>query len=135
VQRGLPIQLLIKYFAKVGDMWQIAPEIRAMVKFRQLNLLADFSALGTFDVIFCRNVLIYFDQETKISLLNRLGRITAGDGYLVLGAAETVVGLTESFRTVAELRGVYVPNLRPTRPQLLIGGRAGRRLVAIGGAR
>jgi chemotaxis protein methyltransferase CheR len=135
VQRGLPIQLLIKYFAKIGDMWQIAPEIRAMVKFRQLNLLADFSALGTFDVIFCRNVLIYFDQETKISLLNRLGRITAGDGYLVLGAAETVVGLTESFRTVAELRGVYVPNLRPTRPQVLAGGRVGPRLVAIGGGR
>ena len=135
VQRGLPIQLLIKYFAKVGDMWQIAPEIRAMVKFRQLNLLADFSALGTFDLIFCRNVLIYFDQETKISLLNRLGRMTAGDGYLVLGAAETVVGLTDSFRTLPELRGLYVPNVRPPRPQVLPGGRPGPRLVAIGGGR
>jgi chemotaxis protein methyltransferase CheR len=135
VQRGLPIQLLIKYFAKVGDMWQIAPEIRAMVKFKQLNLLADFSALGTFDLIFCRNVLIYFDQETKISLLNRLGRVTAGDGYLVLGAAETVVGLTDSFRTLPELRGLYVPNVRPTRPQLLPGGKLGPRLVAVNGGR
>ncbi len=133
VQRGLPIQLLIKYFAKVGDMWQIAPEIRAMVKFRQLNLLADFSALGTFDLIFCRNVLIYFDQETKIGVLNRLGRITAGDGYLVLGAAETVVGLTDSFRTVPELRGLYVPNVRPPRPQVLPGGKLGPRLVAVNG--
>jgi chemotaxis protein methyltransferase CheR len=135
VQRGLPIQLLIKYFAKVGDMWQIAPEIRAMVKFKQLNLLADFSALGTFDLIFCRNVLIYFDQETKISLLNRLGRITASDGYLVLGAAETVVGLTDSFRTVPELRGLYVPNLRQLRPQVLPGGKLGPRLVAVNGGR
>ena len=92
VQRGLPIQLLIKYFSKVGDMWQIAPELRAMVKFRQLNLLADFSSLGAFDLIFCRNVLIYFDQDTKTNVLNRLGRLAAADGYLVLGAAETVVG-------------------------------------------
>ena len=135
VQRGLPIQLLIKYFTKVGDMWQIAPEIRAMVKFKQLNLLADFSALGTFDLIFCRNVLIYFDQETKISLLNRLGRITASDGYLVLGAAETVVGLTDSFRTVPELRGLYVPNVRQLRPQVLPGGKLGPRLVAVNGGR
>jgi chemotaxis protein methyltransferase CheR len=135
VQRGLPIQLLIKYFAKVGDMWQIAPEIRAMVKFKQLNLLADFSALGTFDLIFCRNVLIYFDQETKIGLLNRLGRITASDGYLVLGAAETVVGLTDSFRTVPELRGLYVPNVRQLRPQGLPGGKLGPRLVAVNGGR
>jgi chemotaxis protein methyltransferase CheR len=135
VQRGLPIQLLIKYFTKVGDMWRIAPEIRAMVKFKQLNLLADFSALGTFDLIFCRNVLIYFDQETKIGLLNRLGRVTAGDGYLVLGAAETVVGLTDSFRTVPELRGLYVPNVWAPRPQLLPGGKLGPRLVAVSGGR
>ncbi len=135
VQRGLPIQFLIKYFSKVGDMWQIAPELRAMVKFRQLNLLADFSALGVFDLIFCRNVLIYFDQETKTDVLDRLGRLAAADGYLVLGAAETVVGLTESFRTLSELRGVYAPNIRPPRPQLVAAGRAAPRLVAIGGGR
>jgi chemotaxis protein methyltransferase CheR len=135
VQRGLPIQLLVKYFTKVGDMWQIAPEIRAMVKFRQLNLLADFSALGLFDLVFCRNVLIYFDQETKIDLLNRLARITAGDGYLVLGAAETVVGLTDRFRTVPELRGLYVPNVHARRPQLASGGKPAPRLVAISGGR
>jgi len=135
VQRGLPIQLLVKYFTKVGDMWQVAPEIRAMVKFRQLNLLADFSALGSFDLVFCRNVLIYFDQETKIDLLNRLARITAGDGYLVLGAAETVVGLTDRFRTVPELRGLYVPNVHARRPQLASGGKPAPRLVAISGGR
>jgi len=135
VQRGLPIQLLVKYFTQVGDMWQIAPEIRAMVKYRQLNLLADFSHLGVFDLIFCRNVLIYFDQETKIDLLDRLGRVIAGDGYLVLGAAETVVGLTDSFKTVTEQRGLYVPSPQPLRPPAATGGKPGPRLVAVNGAR
>ena len=63
-----------------------------MVQHRQLNLLHDFSQLGVFDVVFCRNVLIYFDQDTKVDVLGRLARITAPHGYLVLGAAETVVG-------------------------------------------
>jgi chemotaxis protein methyltransferase CheR len=65
VQRGLPIQLLVKYFKQVGELWQINAEIRAMVQHRQLNLLQDFSQLGVFDLIFCRNVLIYFDQERR----------------------------------------------------------------------
>ncbi len=110
VQRGLPIQMLMKYFTQSGDTWQISPEIRAMVQFRPLNLLADFAHLGSFDVVFCRNVLIYFDQPTKIGVLERLARITEQDGYLVLGAAETVVGLTECFRPLTDRRGLYVPN-------------------------
>ena len=109
VQRGLPIQLLIKHFAQVGEMWQIEPKLRAMVKYRQLNLLSDFNHLGRFDLIFCRNVLIYFDQVTKIDVLDRLSGVIASDGYLVLGAAETVVGLTETFRTVGGKHGLYVP--------------------------
>jgi chemotaxis protein methyltransferase CheR len=135
VQRGLPIQLLIKYFVQVGEMWQIAPEIRAMVKFQQLNLLSDFSRLGFFDVIFCRNVLIYFDQATKIDVLNRLGRAVAGDGYLALGAAETVVGLTESFKTVPDLRGFYASNAYPPRPRAVAGQRPLPRLVVVNGRR
>jgi chemotaxis protein methyltransferase CheR len=135
VQRGLPIQLLIKYFSQDGDMWQIAPEIRAMVKYRQLNLLSDFSDLGTFDLIFCRNVLIYFDQETKTDVLNRLAAVVADDGYLVLGAAETVVGLTDRFKVCPQSRGLYAPN--PQRSEL--GGAAVKqprpRLVAANGAR
>jgi chemotaxis protein methyltransferase CheR len=110
VQRGLPIQLLVKYFSQIGDTWQIAPEIRAMVQYRPLNLLADFTHLGTFDVVFCRNVLIYFDQETKTGVLDRIARITDRNGYLVLGAAETVVGLTDSFKPVPDKRGLYAPN-------------------------
>jgi len=120
VQRGLPIQLLVKHFKQTGEFWQINPEIRAMVQHRQLNLLHDFSQLGTFDVIFCRNVLIYFDQDTKINIFNRLHRATEADGFLVLGAAETVVGLTENFKPYPERRGLYRPNdLRAAKAPLL----------------
>jgi len=112
VQRGLPIHLLIRYFTPSGDMWRLAPELRAMVRYRQLNLLSDFSHLGVFDLIFCRNVLIYFDQQTKIDLLERLAQTVTGDGYLVLGAAETVVGLTDSFMIIPDKRGLYAPNPR-----------------------
>ena len=135
VQRGLPIQLLIKHFSQTGELWQIAPDIRAMVRYRQLNLLADFSQLGAFDIIFCRNVLIYFDQETKTDVLNRLARVTAGDGYLVLGAAETVVGLTDRFKMIADKRGLYAPNASPSRLSPSNGAKPGPRLVAVNGGR
>ena len=135
VQRGLPIQLLIKHFAQFGELWQIAPELRAMVRYRQLNLLADFSQLGTFDLIFCRNVLIYFDQQTKTDVLNRLGRVIAADGYLVLGAAETVVGLTDRFKMVPDKRGLYVPSTNTARLSPLNAAKPGPRLVAVGGGR
>ena len=116
VQRGLPIQSLVKFFAQVGEAWQIAPEIRGMVQFRPLNLLNDFSSLGTFDVVFCRNVLIYFDQDTKIGVLNRIARQMPPDGYLTLGAAETVVGLTTAFKPMPDRRGLYVPNIPAAKP-------------------
>jgi chemotaxis protein methyltransferase CheR len=119
VQRGLPIQLLVKYFKQQGELWQINADIRAMVQHRQLNLLHDFAQLGVFDVIFCRNVLIYFDQETKTNIFGRLAKAMESDGFLVLGAAETVVGLTEAFKPLPEKRGLYRPNdvrLAPARP-------------------
>jgi chemotaxis protein methyltransferase CheR len=125
VQRGLPIGLLVKYFTQVGEMWQVAPEIRAMVQYRTLNLLQDFSQLGAFDLVFCRNVLIYFDQERKVDVLERLARVVEADGYLVLGAAETVVGLTETFRPVPDRRALYAPNAGakaakvPARPRVM----------------
>jgi chemotaxis protein methyltransferase CheR len=111
VQRGLPIQLLVKYFKQIGELWQLNADIRAMVQHRQLNLLQDFSHLGTFDVIFCRNVLIYFDQETKVGVFTRLAKRMEADGFLALGAAETVVGLTDVFRPYPEKRGLYRPNV------------------------
>jgi chemotaxis protein methyltransferase CheR len=125
IQRGLPIQLLMKHFTQKGDQWEISPAIRSMVQYRPLNLLRDFSSLGQFDIVFCRNVLIYFDQGTKIDVLSRICRMLAPDGYLTLGAAETVVGLTAAFKPHAERRGLYVLN-RDQRPQ--------SRLAALPGA-
>jgi chemotaxis protein methyltransferase CheR len=116
VQRGLPIQLLVKYFKQTGELWQVNADIRAMVQHRQLNLLHDFAQLGTFDVIFCRNVLIYFDQDTKIKIFNRLAKAIEPDGFLVLGAAETVVGLTDVFKPFPERRGLYRPNSERATP-------------------
>ena len=110
VQRGLPIQLLVKYFTQIGELWQINSEIRGMVQHKQLNLLQDFSHLGKFDVIFCRNVLIYFDQETKINTFDRVAKVMEPDGMLMLGAAESVVGITNAFRPYPDRRGLYQPN-------------------------
>ena len=107
VQRGLPVMMLIKYFAQIGETWQIVPELRSMVKFMPLNLLDNFAHLGRFDVVLCRNVLIYFDQATKIGVLERIADVTERDGFLMLGGAETVVGLTERFRPVPDKRGMY----------------------------
>ena len=107
VQRGLPIQMLVKHFTQIGELWQLNPDIRSMVQYRQLNLLHDFSQLGTFDVIFCRNVLIYFDQDTKAGVFGRLARMLDTDGVLLLGAAESVVGISDAFKPDPERRGLY----------------------------
>jgi chemotaxis protein methyltransferase CheR len=110
VQRGLPIQMLVKYFTQVGELWQLNADIRAMVQHRQLNLLQDFSHLGTFDVIFCRNVLIYFDLDTKIGIFERFSRMLEPDGVLALGAAESVVGISDAFKPYPDRRGLYRVN-------------------------
>ena len=133
VQRGLPIHFLVRYFKQVRELWEIAPELRAMVKYRQHNLLSDFSHLGVFDLIFCRNVLIYFDPATKVDVLDRLARATASDGYLVLGAAETVVGLTDSFKVVGEKHGLYAPDARAPGLSHPRTGKPAPRLVAVNG--
>jgi len=109
VQRGLPIQKLIKYFEQKGDTWQLNEPIRKMVRYGSFNLLDSMASLGQFDIVFCRNVLIYFDAPTKGKVLDAIrGQLTT-DGAMFLGAAETVLGLTKAFRPVHELRGLYVP--------------------------
>ncbi len=113
VQRGLPIGLLVKYFTQNGELWQINAELRGMVQHRQLNLLQDFSHLGVFDIVFCRNVLIYFDQNTKVSIFERISRMLEPDGVLALGAAESVVGITNTFKPYPDHRGLYRPNIAP----------------------
>jgi chemotaxis protein methyltransferase CheR len=106
--------MLVKHFTQIGELWQLNADIRAMVQHRQLNLMQDFSHLGMFDVIFCRNVLIYFDQDTKVGIFDRLARVIEPDGILALGAAESVVGISDAFKPYPERRGLYRPNLTRT---------------------
>ncbi len=110
VQRGLPVQMLMKYFDRVDQSWKLKPIIRNRVKFKTCNLLEPFTDLGQFDVIFCRNVLIYFDAATKRGVLERLANQITPDGYLVLGGAETVLDLTQRFTAAPGHRGLYLPN-------------------------
>ena len=107
VQRGLPIKLLVKYFTQKGDQWQISPEIRSMVDFRYLNLIEDFNRLGQFDIVYCRNVLIYFDTAMKANVLRRIAHLMASDGNLVLGASETILGITDVLSLDPAYRGLY----------------------------
>jgi chemotaxis protein methyltransferase CheR len=110
VQRGLPIQNLVKYFEKAGDLWRISDRLRANVRFQKHNLLDDPRALGRFDAVFCRNVLIYFDPQAKREALERIAMTMADDGFLFLGAAETTMGVTEAFGPVPDRRGLYQRN-------------------------
>ena len=96
-QRGLPIQSLVRHFDRHADGWQVKPELRATVRFQTFNLLDDFAPLGRFDVIFCRNVLIYFEAPLKAAILDRMAARIAPDGALYLGGAETIFGITERF--------------------------------------
>jgi chemotaxis protein methyltransferase CheR len=125
VQRGLPIQLLLKHFTQIGENWQIAPAIRQMVSFRPLNLIQSFGHLGTFDMIFCRNVLIYFDSATKVDVLRRVAQALSPNGAVVLGAAETVIGLSDALAPHPEHRGVYVATAsrEPARPMRVAAAR------------
>ncbi len=107
VQRGLPIQLMMKYFTQKDDLWQISEKIRSKIVFRQHNLMEEPTMFGQFDVIFCRNVLIYFDPPTKGQVFDRLAKVMNPGGYLLLGAAETVIGVTKRFEAAKEARGLY----------------------------
>ncbi len=109
VQRGLPVGLLVKYFKQDGERWQISDEIRSMVSFKPHNLLHQPQGLQQVDVVFCRNVLIYFDPETKTTTLDSISSVMAEDGFLFLGGAETVLGVSERFQLIPGQRGVYGP--------------------------
>ncbi len=108
VQRGLPVQMLMRYFRKEDANWRISDRIRGMAQFREFNLLSDPRSLGRFDVVFCRNVLIYFDQATKARVLGAIAGVMPADGLLYLGGAETVLGITTKFAPMPAERGVYM---------------------------
>ena len=107
IQRGLPMQMLVKHFVKEGAQWRVKPALRNAVEFREWNLLADLRALGQFDVVFCRNVLIYFDMPTKSRVLDAIAGLMAPDGVLFLGGAETVLGLSTKVQPIAGESGAY----------------------------
>ena len=117
VQRGLPILYLIKYFSQIGEKWCIKEELRDVVKFEEFNLLESVQSFrdnlncntNHFDIVFCRNVLIYLEEKNKTKILDNLSQIISQDGYLFLGGAETILGLTKNFRVSTEIPGVYEP--------------------------
>ncbi|MDO8288252.1 MAG: protein-glutamate O-methyltransferase CheR [Parvibaculum sp.] len=114
VQRGMTPELLKKYFIKDNDGWLISDKLRAMVKFRNFNLLADPSASGVglsgLDLIFCRNVLIYFDETTRRQVFSGMAKAMKPAGFLCLGGAETVIGISDAFRILPGERGLFAVN-------------------------
>lgn len=115
VQRGLPIQMLMKYFEQKGDKWALKSEIKSMVQYKYFNLLDSMAAMGRFDIIFCRNVLIYFDRETKGKVLQNMTALMPDDGFVFLGGAETVLGVTDALKPMENTRGIYI---KPNSPAL-----------------
>ncbi len=107
VQRGLPITYLMKYFTQNGNKWTINKEIKDMITYKYFNLLDPMTSLGKFDIVFCRNVLIYFDPPTKKDVMERISMQMNDDGFFFLGGAETVLGITDVFKGVKDKRGLY----------------------------
>jgi chemotaxis protein methyltransferase CheR len=108
IQRGLPITMLMKYFTqRANNNWEINDTIKPMAKFATGNLLLPFVGIGKFDIIFCRNVLIYFDEKTKSEVMGRLAAAMNAPGYLFLGTSETTNGLCDKFKVVEEHRGMF----------------------------
>ena len=107
VNRGLPAALLVKYFRQHGTEWELADGVRRAVEFREMNLGRPWPPLPRMDLVFLRNVMIYFDVDTKKAILGRVSRLLRPDGYLALGAAETTLNLDSSFRRVEALKGGF----------------------------
>ena len=107
IERGLDRAVLQKYFSLFGDSWKIKDEIRSMVNFRKLNLMQPFTALGKFDIIFCRNVAIYFTLQDRTKLFNKIADSLADDGFLVIGSTESLTGVCSRFVPKRHLRAIF----------------------------
>jgi chemotaxis protein methyltransferase CheR len=105
--RGLPAALLIKYFEQHGTDWQLSPAVRSQVEFRELNLAHAWPPLPPMDLVLIRNVMIYFDVDTKKNILAKLARLLKTDGYLLMGGAETTFGLSDSFQRVEPVKAGF----------------------------
>jgi chemotaxis protein methyltransferase CheR len=108
IQRGLTMPVIVKNFTQVDRNWVIKDEIKAMAKFKNVNLLGDLRPLGGFDLVFCRNVLIYFDVDTKVKVLKSIGGIMPNDGILVLGSCENVISEKTDFVGIESMHGFYI---------------------------
>lgn len=100
IRRGVSPERQQRFFRKLGDEWEVRPEVKARATFREANLLANYSILGRFDVIFCRNVLIYFSNELKRDIINRMAKILSPGGYLFLGSSESISAHSDAFEMV-----------------------------------
>jgi len=107
IERGLTPDKINKYFTKIGDTWKVHDEIRAMATFSTLNLMASFAGIGKFDIVFCRNVAIYFTEADKIAVFNKIATAMEHDGYLVIGSTESLSGLCPQFDSKRYLRSVF----------------------------
>ncbi len=107
IERGLPKNILQKYFTREGNFWKVKDEIRAMCTFRKLNLMYPFKSIGKFDIIFCRNVAIYFSIEDRKKLFRRLAEVLEKDGYLIIGSTESLTNICPLFVPKRHLRGIY----------------------------
>ncbi len=105
VQRGLTQEQIQRFFRPSGHVWQLKDEIRSRVQFKHFNLLDSYASLGQFDIIFCRNVLIYFEPDRKADVLSRMARILAPDGILALGASESIIGLNTKLKPHGQYKG------------------------------
>ena len=113
IQRGLPVTMMLKYFTQDGEDWVVNPVVRKMVDFGEHNMLESPHLMGQFDIILCRNMLMYLGDEKRKAALDLMTGALAPDGILMLGAAETVIGQTEKFRASSEFRGFYEKSDRP----------------------
>jgi len=107
IQRGMPIALMLRYFSREGDDWIAKDNLRSMVHFRQQNLLEPLRMSGEFDMVLCRNMIMYLRAEHRTKVFEELARSMRCDGFLMLGAAETVIGQTDRFAASREYRGLY----------------------------
>jgi chemotaxis protein methyltransferase CheR len=107
IGRGLDVDRMKKYFTTTNNSWKISDNIRGMASFRKLNLMEDFSSLGRFDIVFCRNVAIYFTEPDKVRLFNRIGSVLQPDGALIIGSTESLNGLCPQFEAMRYLRSVF----------------------------
>lgn len=107
IERGLPREYLQRYFSSCGADWKINDEIRSMATFRKMNLMQPFSNLGKFDIIFCRNVAIYFTLEDRKTLFNKIADVLEPDGYLIIGSTESLTGVCPRFVPKRHLKSIF----------------------------